>query len=374
MAGLYLHVPFCRQACHYCDFHFSTTRSNVDDLVSAMVQEMEVRNDFLQGSSLSTIYFGGGTPSLLTAEQLEKLFAGIRRNFTIDETAEITLEANPDDITTESLSSWKTQGVNRLSIGIQSFREEDLKFMNRAHTSAQAVSAISLARHHDFHDLTIDLIYGTPTMNDEAWEENLRVLEELNLPHFSAYALTVEPRTALAKFVKNRIVPMPEEEQAASQFQRLMEWARSHGYEHYEISNFARNQRYSRHNTAYWKGITYLGIGPSAHSFDGNQRTWNVRSNPEYIRNVERSELTFEKELLSANERYNEYVMTALRTCWGISKLKVQQDFGDEALAYLETQLGAFSGGDWIKESSASISLTDTGKLFADHIASGLFR
>lgn len=374
MAGLYLHVPFCRQACHYCDFHFSTSRTNADALIDAMAKELSLRKDFLAGETLSTIYFGGGTPSLLTAKQLEKLFSAIRKNFLIQENAEITLEANPDDISKETLPVWKAFGVNRLSIGIQSFQDADLRFMNRAHSAAEAIAAISVARQFDFHDLTIDLIYGTPTMNDEAWEQNLSLLEQLDLPHFSAYALTVEPRTALAQFVRNRMVPQPAEEQAAAQFQYLMDWSRKAGYEQYEISNFAKPQRYSRHNTAYWQGISYLGIGPSAHSFDGRQRTWNIRNNPEYIRKLESGELFFEIEVLSENNRYNEYVMTALRTCWGISREKLANEFGVTVLESIENPLVKFKTYGWVADDGKSIWLTDQGKLFADHIASELFR
>lgn len=374
MAGLYLHVPFCRQACHYCDFHFSTSRSNADALIDAMIKEIVLRKDFLRGEPLTTIYFGGGTPSLLTATQLEKLFSAIRQHFLIEEEAEITLEANPDDIIYETLTSWKALGVNRLSIGVQSFQDADLRFMNRAHSAAEAISAISLARQFDFHDLTIDLIYGTPTMNDEAWEQNLAMLETLDLPHFSAYALTVEPRTALAQFVRNRMVPAPAEEQAATQFQYLIDWSKKSGYEQYEISNFAKPKHYSRHNTAYWQGVSYLGIGPSAHSFDGRQRTWNMRNNPEYIRKIELAEPFFEIEELSETNRYNEYVMTALRTCWGLSRETLANEFGGTALEFIETPLLKFKRYGWVVDDGKSILLTDQGKLFADHIASELFR
>lgn len=374
MAGVYLHIPFCRQACHYCDFHFSTSRQKVDDMVAAMVKEIELRKEFLKDRSLSTVYFGGGTPSLLTVTQLNTLLLELSRHFTFLENAEITLEANPDDISAATLKEWKSAGINRLSIGVQSFSDEDLRFMNRAHSAAEAVAAIRLAREMDFRNLTIDLIYGTPTMNDEMWQNNLAMLKEFDLPHFSSYALTVEPRTALAQFVRNRIVAMPEEEQAAAQFHQLMQWARENGYEHYEISNFAKPGRYSRHNTAYWQGEHYLGIGPSAHSFNGQERSWNIRNNPEYIRAITTDEIPTEKESLTVEQRYNEYVMTALRTQWGIQRDVVGKKFGEDALSHLEEKLLRVKSNSWIADNGTQILLTDAGKLFADHIASELFR
>lgn len=373
MAGLYIHVPFCRQACHYCDFHFSTTHHLQDDMVNAMIREMELRRDELTPPEIQTIYFGGGTPSLLTLPQLERILQAAHRIFSVESSAEVTLEANPDDLSDDRLSAWKSMGVNRLSIGIQSFRDIDLQYMNRLHSADEARRAVDRARHHGFHDLTLDLIYGTPTMNDEAWAENLDTLKQLELPHFSAYALTVEPRTALATLVRSRSVRGPEEEQVAAQFHQLMQWAADNGYENYEISNFALPGRYSRHNTAYWNGVPYLGIGPSAHSYDGRSRSWNIRNNPGYVRSIQAGELPVEVETLTDANRFNEYVLTSLRTKWGLDKQKVSRDFGDCYTDHLLAKIESLRPQGWIMEMDERVVLTDSGKLFADHVASELF-
>jgi oxygen-independent coproporphyrinogen-3 oxidase len=373
MAGLYFHIPFCHQACHYCDFHFSTVTRDTDNMVRAMLNELELRNAYFNDEGISTIYFGGGTPSLLSAEQLRQLLEFSARLFKVEQDAEVTLETNPEDITEENLLQWKTMGINRLSIGIQSFRDEDLQYMNRNHSARQSLEVVQLARQFSFDNLTIDLIYGTPTMNDEDWEFNLDVLRSLDLPHFSAYSLTVEPRTALAKLVQSRTYLAPEEDQSARQFFRLMEWAKEFGYEHYEISNFAKPGRYSRHNTAYWNGVNYLGIGPSAHSFNGAIRHWNIRNNQEYIRSVLNDKLPEEQEELSVRERYNEYVLTSLRTQWGMDTAKVKALFGETIYHKCLEALRQLEHPEWMEESEGKIVLSMRGKLFADHIASMLF-
>ncbi|MFM2135293.1 MAG: radical family heme chaperone HemW [Bacteroidota bacterium] len=373
MAGVYFHIPFCRKACHYCDFHFSTSLSAVSAMEAALSAELTLRTDFPAGTTVETVYFGGGTPSLLSTDSIRRLIDAVRDKFLLDPGAEITLEANPDDMSDESLSGWKASGVNRLSIGIQSFRDEDLRFMNRSHTAADALRAVERARKAGFGDLTIDLIYGTPGMNDAAWEENLRILAGMELLHFSAYSLTVEPRTALADFVRKGSAPAPEEEQAVRQFKRLLAWAREMGYEHYEISNFARSGRYSRHNTSYWKGVPYLGIGPSAHSFDGVIRSWNIRNNPEYIRSINAGVRSAETEELTVAERFNEAVLTGLRTMWGIDHELLRASFGNQAFEHLLNAVVPFQDKGWIKVSEERTVLTDEGKLFADFIASELF-
>lgn len=373
MAGIYLHIPFCRQACHYCDFHFSTYTGSMEAMTTALLRELELRKDFLEGALVHTIYFGGGTPSLLPLTELEKILKQVQRDFNLAADVELTLEANPDDLTVQSLAGWKQLGINRLSIGIQSFREQDLLYMNRAHTAVEALQAIDRARSAGFRDLTIDLIYGTPTMNDEDWELNLQTLAELELPHFSAYALTVEPRTALASMVSSGKSPSPDDEQASRQFLRLLEWAREHDYEHYEISNFARPGRYSRHNTAYWEGISYLGIGPSAHSYDGRIRSWNIRNNPQYIRSVMDGTFSQESETLTDDQRYNEYILTRLRTQWGVELSKLDSLFGAAVTAHFNSMKKHFLAKGWLTETAEGVRLTDTGKLFADHIASELF-
>ncbi|MFM2208003.1 MAG: radical family heme chaperone HemW [Bacteroidota bacterium] len=374
MAGIYFHIPYCRKACHYCDFHFSTSAGTLGEMVDALIAELAFREDLPSSTPVGTIYFGGGTPSMLPPSDLSRLLVAVHDKFPVDPAAEITLEANPDDLDERSLAAWKEAGINRLSIGIQSFRNEDLQYMNRSHSAEDALAAVERARSAGFRDLTIDLIYGTPTMDDAAWESNLEMLGQLKLPHFSAYALTVEPRTALAAFVRSGTSPFPEEEQAARQFNRLLEWSGRNGYEQYEISNFSLPGRHSRHNTAYWSGVPYLGIGPSAHSFDGIRRSWNVRSNPEYIRQIKQGIRPYEEEILTPEQRYNEHVLTGLRTSLGINHELLLRLFGEESLKHFRSSAKQFVAKGWMQETSERTVLTDAGKLFADHIAAELFR
>jgi putative oxygen-independent coproporphyrinogen III oxidase len=373
MAGIYFHIPFCHQACHYCDFHFSTLKGAERSMVDAMVTELRLRAVELQGENIETIYFGGGTPSILAPGLLALLLEAASDIFRVEPGAEITLEANPEDLTVERMSAWRNMGINRLSIGIQSFQDIDLRYMNRNHDAEQAVACIEAARSLGFHDLTIDLIYGTPTMDDAAWENNLSRMAELDLPHFSAYALTVEPRTALHHMVRNRLVTEPEEEQAARQFHILMEWAKSNGYEHYEISNFSRSGRHSRHNTSYWQGKPYLGIGPSAHGFSRNVRRWNVRNNTAYIKSLQQGDTCYEEEVLGRDDLYNEFVMTGMRTKWGVDRKELTGRFGEELLAHFEEHLLRSIDPRWVEDRQGVVVLTDAGKLFADRIASALF-
>ena len=373
MAGLYFHVPYCHKACHYCDFHFSTGIRDAEQMVAAMLHEIELRRDYFQGQKVDTIYFGGGTPSILQDQWIDALLNKAQSVFHLSDQVEITLEANPEDLTQEKLQSLKSMGFNRLSIGIQSFRDQDLIYMNRNHSAVQSMAVVELARKYNFQNLTIDLIYGTPTMDDEGWEYNLQQLNALQLPHFSAYSLTVEPRTALANMVRSKLAAAPEEDQAAGQFFRLMEWAKEYGYEHYEISNFALPERYSRHNTAYWNGETYLGIGPSAHSFNGEVRHWNIRNNHQYIRDISQHQLPEEIEILTNESKYNEYILTKLRTQWGIDLELVKVNFGIERYLALMKAVSNSIAPEWIVINEKQLRLTDHGKLFADHIASSLF-
>ncbi len=373
MAGIYFHIPFCRQACHYCDFHFSTSLATAAEMMEAMCAELLQRRDYMNGKTIQTVYFGGGTPSLIPSSAIERFVNTVRNEYLLHDEAEITLEANPDDLSDSALSEWKRIGINRLSIGIQSFHDEDLSYMHRSHSAGQARDAVQCARRHGFKDLTVDLIYGTPTMNDERWLENLAVLEDLDLPHFSAYSLTVEPRTALQQLVRTRALAAPDDETAASQFNILMDWARSHGYEHYEISNFAKPGRYSRHNTAYWKGEHYLGIGPSAHSFNGHERYWNIRNNPDYLRRMAQSLPLGEGEVLSSIDQYNEFVLTSLRTQWGIRLARLQELFGTMFLDHFMLEKSAAEKQGWLKYDGETVVLTDAGRLYADHIAADLF-
>jgi oxygen-independent coproporphyrinogen-3 oxidase len=369
MSGIYIHIPFCKQACHYCDFHFSTSMKLKGELINALLTELELRSDYLEEKKLSSIYFGGGTPSLLTQEELGAVFDKIQQLFSIKENAEITLEANPDDLTEEKLKMLQDTPVNRLSIGIQSFSDEDLQFMNRAHNSGEAHRCIERAQQYGFDNLTVDLIYGSPTTSDEQWIANIDRLFEYGIPHLSCYCLTVEARTALAHFVKTGKVSDVDDEQASRQFDILMEKMEAQGYEHYEISNFARPGRHAIHNSNYWRGEAYLGIGPSAHSYNRTSRQWNLPNNSKYIKGLKEGKVPFEKEELTPEQIYNEYVMTGLRTKWGVELDRIapafQQHFLQEASPYL-------ADGKMEKKDNAFV-LTRTGKHLADRIAMELF-
>ncbi len=373
MPHLYLHIPFCRQACHYCDFHFSTTLTGRENLLLAMLAEFNNRAYELPQQPLETIYFGGGTPSLLTGEELNAFFSAVEKKFEVLSDAEITLEANPDDLTEAYLRDLKTTRVNRLSIGIQSFREEDLKQMNRAHTATQAREAVRRAQAHGFKNITVDLIYGIPDLSDADWEKNLHEVFELNVQHLSAYCLTVEPRTPLAHFVKTGKAKPVDEEQASRQFQLLCQHAATHGFEQYEISNFATTGFLARHNSSYWKSKPYLGIGPSAHSFDGNVRRWNVSNNAVYTRALEQGEVYFESEELTLTERYNEYVMTRLRTKWGCDLNEIEQVFGNAYREHILREAATYISEKAMVQDNDVLVLSASGKLMADKIASDLF-
>lgn len=338
-------------------------------MVNAILRELELQKSYLQNEPIETIYFGGGTPSLLNQKELDLIFRKINEIHSVSKSTEITLEANPDDLTVEKLKELADSPVNRLSIGIQSFSEEDLKFMNRAHNAREAFDCIENAKKVGFENITIDLIYGTPTMSDEVWEANMNRTFDFEIPHISCYCLTVEPNTALEHFVKNKKAPPVDEERAARQFERLIERTKSENFDHYEISNFAKKGWYSKHNSAYWLGAKYLGIGPSAHSFDGESRQWNVANNSKYIRALSDENLLFEKEELSPETRYNEYVMTSLRTIWGVDLEKIpvefQNHFMENIQPFLKNKTARREGNIFV--------LTEKGKFLADGIAAEVF-
>jgi oxygen-independent coproporphyrinogen-3 oxidase len=372
MAGIYIHVPFCKQACYYCDFHFSTSLAHKDDLVGALLKEIKLQRSYLDGETIDTIYFGGGTPSLLSGEEVNTIVDAITRLHTVDAAAEITLEANPDDLTNDKIKALRHTPVNRFSIGIQSFFDDDLIWMNRAHRSNEAESSVKRAQDAGFENITVDLIYGYPLLTDQKWKANRDKVFELQVPHLSAYSMTVEPRTALAAFIKKKKQAPMNEEQSAEQFVQLMGAADAHGFEHYEISNFCKPGHFSRHNTNYWRGITYLGLGPSAHSFNGGTRQWNVAGNAKYIQSLSTGKIPAETEILSESDRLNEYIMTSLRTMWGL-ELSRLDTIAAGAPAVLLISAQRFFGKEWIREDQGIIYLTQTGKLYADHIASELF-
>ncbi len=372
MSGIYLHVPFCKQRCTYCDFHFSTRyESYRKELIAAMNLEIQLRKDEIT-DEIQTIYLGGGTPSLLNEEELFGLMQTIQDHFTVAKDVEVTLEANPEDISDENLRQWKKNGINRLSIGIQSFRENDIRWMNRGHHPNQSIDAVMRAKKQGFSNITVDLIYGLPQLSLEEWKAHLQQVIDLEINHISAYCLTVEPKTALHHQVSKGKILTPDDESQSVQFEFMQDFLAANGFEQYEISNFAKNQAYSKHNSSYWKGTPYIGIGPSAHSFDGSSRRWNVANNTLYYKNVGKNDTWFESELLSLNDRWNELFLTGLRTKWGVSKSQIETlggfySFEKQLISHLITN------GEML-ESETNFVLTVSGKLRADGIAQDFFR
>jgi oxygen-independent coproporphyrinogen-3 oxidase len=375
MAGIYLHIPFCRQACTYCNFHFSTSLKQKDALLEALIKEIKLQAAWLEGAPVETIYLGGGTPSLLNAEELLRVFDALERAFKISSLKECTLEANPDDLSSTYLRELHRTPVDRLSIGIQSFREEDLRYMNRAHSAQQSDYALKAAQDAGYSNLSIDLIYGTPGLSDKAWLENIRKMALLEVPHFSAYALTVEEGTALYHAIKKKGAAPVDAAQSAAQAVLLMEEAGKLGYEQYEISNYAKPGCYAVHNTAYWQGAPYLGLGPSAHSFNGRDiRQWNVANNAQYISVImNEGKVPYEQEKLSRIQRLNEYIMTSLRTMWGCDLSKIEQVWGSDYSAGIIKGAETFIQSGRLQLTDNKLFLMQEGKLFADGIASDLF-
>jgi len=379
MSGIYIHIPFCRQACYYCDFHFSTSLKKRKELVGALVKELFLRKDEFKNQIVETIYFGGGTPSLLKIEELQLLIETVYKNYKVVENPEITLEANPDDLSESKnqkktiFQDYKNLGVNRLSIGIQSFFEADLKLMNRAHNANEAKNCLQEALKH-FENISVDLIYGIPGLSSSNWENNIETALSFNVPHISSYALTVEPKTALDNFIKKGIIKNVDDDLAQEQFHILIDKLEAHGFVHYELSNFGKTDFFSKNNSAYWLGKHYLGFGPSAHSFNGNERSWNVRNNSKYIKSIEQNILPSESEKLSVTDKYNEYVMTGLRTVWGVSLEKVENDFGESYKNHLLKQSKHHLENDFLYLDKDKLLVTKRGKFLSDGIASDLFK
>ncbi|MCK9400316.1 MAG: radical SAM family heme chaperone HemW [Bacteroidales bacterium] len=373
MVGIYIHIPFCKQKCHYCNFFsVATTRWKVP-YIEALLKEIELRKAYFDGETVKTIYLGGGTPSLLQTDELIRIFDQIYRHFPVDPQAEITLEANPDDITEISAREWNNTPVNRLSIGVQSFFDDDLLYLNRVHNSGQAFQAIDDARKNGFDNLTIDLIYGIPTLTDEKWAKNLEYFFSLNIPHLSAYSLTVEQKTPLDLLIRKGKYARVDEKQSIGHYKILLEQVRKNGFIHYEISNFAREGYYSRHNSLYWLGGHYLGLGASAHSYNGNSRQWNVSNITKYIQLDNFHTTIEEKEILTKDQKYNEYVMTSLRTVWGCDTTHILNVFGSDFESCFIRNAKIYLEKHHLYREGTKYFLTDEGKLFADGIASGLF-
>ncbi|WJJ97427.1 radical SAM family heme chaperone HemW [Algibacter luteus] len=379
MAGIYIHIPFCKQACHYCDFHFSTSLKKKDELLQALIQELVLRKGELKNISVETIYFGGGTPSLLSINELKLLIDSVFKNYTVVENPEITLEANPDDLITVQGQSktifeeYKSIGINRLSIGIQSFFERDLKLMNRAHNAHEAKDCLTLATKY-FDNISVDLIYGIPGLTNNEWIENIDTVLAFNIPHISCYALTVEPKTALESFIKKGLIDNVDDDLAQEQFNILVDKLEANGFVNYELSNFGKSNYFSKNNSAYWQGKPYLGIGPSAHSFNGDQRSWNVSNNTKYIKSIQLNELPSEVEILSKTDKFNEYIMTGLRTIWGVSLEKVEENFGITYKNHLLQQAEIYIKEQLLYIEEDNLLTTKKGKFLSDGIASNLFK
>ena len=373
MAGIYLHIPFCKQACTYCNFHFTTSLRYKDDLVKALAKEAEAEKAYLGGETVQTVYFGGGTPSLLRPEELDFILDHLFKLFPVAPGAEITLEANPDDVSKEAVTAWRSLGINRLSIGIQSFFEEELRWMNRAHNADQAKNCIENSYAAGIDNLSIDLIYGSPLLNDAMWEQNVQTAINYGIKHLSCYALTVEEKTPLHKNISLQKSIDVDSDKQARQFLQLMQWLRSAGYEHYEVSNFARSGYRSQHNSSYWKGLPYLGLGPSAHSFNGRERRWNVANNNLYIKSVNSGAPQREWESLTPSQQLNETIMISLRTTEGINLAKIKDDWGEKEKQRLQKDLSKYIQNGLVTITGQHAQLTDEGMLRADGIAADLF-
>ena len=375
LAGIYIHIPFCKKACNYCNFHFSTQLELKDAMIESLRKEISLQKDFISADeAIETIYFGGGTPSILNTSDLEQIIEDIKVKFRVIDVAEITLEANPDDITLEKVKSWKAIGINRLSLGVQSFFDEELKWMNRAHDAENALKSIDEIIEAGISNFSVDLIFGSPVLTNENLKRNLDIIAQKNIPHLSCYALTVEPKTTLSHLIEKKKLAKINTDKQAEQFLIIVDYLSSHGYEQYEISNYAKPGMRSKHNSSYWQGKAYYGLGPSAHSFDGNnKRRWNIANNSLYIKSLSKNELNFEEEILTPTQQINEYIMTALRTTEGIDLNKVDADFGKEIRIALLQKIEKYQNKKKLVINDASLILTREGKLFADGIAADLF-
>ncbi|WP_234110817.1 radical SAM family heme chaperone HemW [Chryseobacterium sp. R2A-55] len=371
---LYFHIPFCKQKCSYCNFHFSTSLDFKDEMISAIKKELFLRKDELQDNNLQSLYFGGGTPSILKADELKSIIDEVLKYFTFDKDIEITIEANPDDLDKNFLKDLSRTEINRLSIGTQSFFDDDLKMMNRAHNSSEAESSIKRSQDFGFENISIDLIYGSPTSNFGIWKQNLNKTIELEVPHVSSYALTIEPKTALNQWIKQKKIAAPNESEQNKEFYYMSQFLKDHGFNHYEISNFGKPEFHSKHNSAYWKYREYLGIGPSAHSYNGrNERSWNIANNKRYIDFLNKNQLAKETEILSEKDQFNEMLMIGLRTTWGVDLVSLKEKCSAETFDYLQNEIQQkVEDGILIMEHN-HLKIPEKHWFMADGIASDLF-
>lgn len=373
MSGIYIHIPFCKQQCNYCDFHFSTSLNNKNEVLNAIVSEMKKRSSFLEGTKIRTIYFGGGTPSILSTDELNAIFEHLNAQFNLSDVNEITMEANPDDLTPEKIKALSKTPINRFSIGIQSFQNEDLKYMNRAHNVEQAKSSIKSVQDAGWENITIDLIYGTPTLNNDMWLENMQHVIDFEIPHLSAYGLTVEEKTPLFHAIKKGHQKPLDEQKSKTQFEMLMDFIPENGLEQYEISNFAKEGFEAKHNGSYWTDDIYLGLGPSAHSFDGKRRLWNISNNIQYIKSLQNNELPQDFEELTEVQRYNEYLLTSLRTKKGVDIEYTKSRFSPFLIDFFNFSVKKWMLSGEITEKEGFFTLTKKGKIIADYLSSDLF-
>lgn len=372
MAGIYIHIPFCRQKCYYCDFYKTVNNSLTEAFIQSLKNEILLRKDFTGDEKIETIYFGGGTPSVLKKEELEEILIFLKSEFPVSPGAEITFEANPDDLTPGYLNAIFEAGVNRLSIGIQSFQNEHLKKMNRRHSAKQAVGSVLNAGKAGFQNISVDLIYGLPDLTIKEWQQSLDEVFQLPVNHLSAYHLTYHEGTPFFTWLKKGTLKELSEQQSVEQFNVLIDKCAEAGFEQYEISNFARNQRYSKHNTAYWTGETYLGLGPSAHSFKGLVRTWNVAHVESYMKAIEKGSSFFQQEKLTENDQYNEYILTHIRTKWGISAKYIREHFGEEKANLFRTDAEKYLQNNMLEEQNERFILTREGLFVSDNIMADL--
>jgi len=372
VSGIYIHIPFCKKACHYCNFHFSTNQNSKSSFIKALSKELRLRSFEYESNKIQTIYFGGGTPTVLQISELISILDVVYEFYNVSETPEITLEANPDDLDLEKIVTLSKTKINRLSIGIQSFHETDLVAMNRAHSAYQAKKCLDLATRY-FDNITIDLMFGMPTMSMDLWRENLQTAFGFGIKHLSCYAMTVEPQTALEHFIKKGSHPPMDDELAANHFKVIIEETSKQGFIHYETCSFGKPDYFSKHNTSYWLGKTYLGVGPSAHSFNGKKRSWNISNNSKYIKSIEASILPSESEILSIENKFNEYIMTGLRTMWGVSLQIIETEYGPKIKDQLLENATKLLKSDFLVIEDQHLKVTTTGKFLSDGIASELF-
>jgi len=372
MSGIYIHIPFCKHACHYCDFHFSTSLKYQKKLINSINKEIEIQKNYLQKTTIKSIYIGGGTPSIIKSKEIHKMLTNIKKHYKVDEHTEITVECNPDDITKNKLNDYKKIGINRISLGVQSFNNKHLEFSNRTHNAQQAIKSIELILEKKFKNFSIDLIYGFPNMTPEEWEKNLEIFLKYKIPHLSAYCLTIEKKTVFYKYQKEEKIKELNQKKLINMFLYMIKKLEKNNYKQYEISNFSLRNHHSIHNSNYWKQKKYLGIGPSAHSYNKHSRQWNISNNIKYINYIKKNIIPFKVEKLSEKNKFNEYLLTSIRTSEGVNKNFINKNFNSKLNSFLEQKLKTIPKG-FIINNKNNIKLTNKGKCFADKITRDLF-